>query len=112
MFRVRVFTFIGSNNNRIEITAPSKSQAMKLLKRSCQGMGVFRYESYRPETQDEFLARYGRQRQREAEVRMKQATAPRPVGRRKAFGRNDKCPCGSGKKVKRCCARRGSSPSG
>jgi hypothetical protein len=28
------------------------------------------------------------------------------VGRRKAYGRNDKCPCGSGKKVKHCCARK------
>jgi hypothetical protein len=30
----------------------------------------------------------------------------RLAGRRKAYGRNDQCPCGSGKKVKRCCGRR------
>jgi len=30
----------------------------------------------------------------------------RIAGRRKAHGRNDQCPCGSGKKVKRCCASR------
>lgn len=105
---MRVFTFKDSNNNKIEITAPSKSQAVKSLKRTCQGMGVFRYESDRPETRDEFLARYGRQRQREARAR--EAVSPKPLRRRKAFGRNDRCPCGSGKKVKRCCARRGLLP--
>ena len=31
----------------------------------------------------------------------------RIAGRRKARGRNDKCMCGSGKKAKYCCARRG-----
>jgi len=29
----------------------------------------------------------------------------RLAGRRKAYGRNDRCPCGSGRKVKHCCAR-------
>ena len=26
-----------------------------------------------------------------------------PIGKEKLPGRNDKCPCGSGKKAKRCC---------
>lgn len=30
----------------------------------------------------------------------------RIVGKRKAAGRNDPCPCGSGRKTKYCCARR------
>ena len=28
-----------------------------------------------------------------------------PISRREKVGRNDPCPCGSGKKYKRCCAR-------
>jgi hypothetical protein len=30
----------------------------------------------------------------------------RPIRREKLPGRNDKCPCGSGKKAKRCCLNR------
>ena len=28
---------------------------------------------------------------------------PQPIRREKLPGRNDKCPCGSGKKAKKCC---------
>jgi preprotein translocase subunit SecA len=28
-----------------------------------------------------------------------------PVGGKKKIGRNDPCPCGSGKKYKHCCGR-------
>jgi uncharacterized protein len=33
------------------------------------------------------------------------AGRPAPPVRRNKIGRNDPCPCGSGKKYKRCCAR-------
>lgn len=32
---------------------------------------------------------------------------PQPVTPNRGVGRNDKCPCGSGKKYKRCCLRPG-----
>jgi len=35
---------------------------------------------------------------------LRATTAPSPVGRQKV-GRNDPCPCGSGRKFKRCCSR-------
>ena len=35
-----------------------------------------------------------------------QASAARDRGGRKKFGRNSPCPCGSGKKYKKCCLRR------
>jgi uncharacterized protein len=33
------------------------------------------------------------------------ALRPAPFSRRSKVGRNDPCPCGPGKKYKRCCAR-------
>ena len=33
------------------------------------------------------------------------AVAPRPARRALDAGRNDRCPCGSGRKYKRCCGR-------
>ncbi len=30
---------------------------------------------------------------------------PAPVSKEKAIGRNDPCPCGSGKKYKNCCGK-------
>ena len=41
-------------------------------------------------------------------ARVKQTTAPQPAGQpssTKEVGRNDPCPCGSGKKFKKCCGR-------
>jgi uncharacterized protein len=35
----------------------------------------------------------------------KAASRPTPLPRRSKVGRNDPCPCGSGKKYKRCCGR-------
>jgi uncharacterized protein len=40
--------------------------------------------------------------QRAAEERQRQAAVRAPLGK---VGRNDPCPCGSGKKFKRCCGR-------
>ena len=31
--------------------------------------------------------------------------APQPVPRQQEIGRNDPCPCGSGKKYKKCCGK-------
>jgi len=101
-----VFTFIDEkNNNTVELTAPSKSQAMKRVKTI--GMEGLRYDSQRPETNDECLARMGRDRKRQQEQDIKDAETPKVLRRRKAFSRNDKCPCNSGKKVKHCCGARG-----
>ena len=36
---------------------------------------------------------------------VRRQNATREAGRQKEPGRNDPCPCGSGKKYKRCCAR-------
>ena len=30
---------------------------------------------------------------------------PQPIRKKKKIGRNDPCPCGSGKKYKKCCGR-------
>jgi uncharacterized protein YecA (UPF0149 family) len=34
-----------------------------------------------------------------------QASGPQPVQSRASVGRNDPCPCGSGKKYKKCCGQ-------
>lgn len=97
-----VFTFKDKNGNFTEITAPSKTQARERAKDIIFGGGALRYVSHRPETPEERKARHDRSKRRDEEAAAKRATAPRIVGRRKAFGRNDRCPCGSGKKVKHC----------
>jgi preprotein translocase subunit SecA len=102
-----VFTFKGSNNNTIEITAPSKTAAKGMVKRICPDDTTFRYESHRKETEEEWFARRNRQMQRAADAQAEQRRLPKIVGKRKAFSRNDRCPCGSGKKVKHCwCTRK------
>lgn len=110
-----MFIFKDSKGNSIEITAPSKTQAMKMLKRVNIGDASFRYDSHREETRDERCARMARdvlKRERRAEAAMKQAVArvgSRPMGparRRRKIGPNHRCPCGSKKKYKRCCGRR------
>lgn len=107
MPHLRVFVFKDSNDNRMEFTAPSKTKARKRLGSVHPDPSSFEYVGEREETQEEFVARIGRERKRAVELRDKQATTPRLVRRRKAFGRNDRCPCGSGKKVKHCRCSRG-----
>ena len=102
-----VFVFKDSNNNKIEITAPSKTKARKMVKNMHVGDSVFRFDSCRNETEDEWMAREGRNRQREANAQHEQTIKPKILKRRKAFGRNDRCPCRSGKKVKYCQCTKG-----
>ncbi len=93
---MELFTFKGPENNFIEMTAPSLSQAQKMVKRIRPGE-VFRLESREPAN---------------AAIRLPSMvknplfqlpSIPKPK-RRRAYRRNDQCPCGSGKKVKHCCA--------
>jgi preprotein translocase subunit SecA len=39
------------------------------------------------------------------ENRYAEETSKQPVRREQKVGRNDPCPCGSGKKYKKCCAK-------
>lgn len=97
-----VFTFKDDKGNSVQITAPSKTKAREAVKSIDLG-GVLRYDSHRPETVDERSARQARNKERaEKERPAAGAPAPRIVRKRLAYGRNDRCPCGSGKKVKRC----------
>ena len=97
-----VFTFKDSNNNKIELTAPTKTDALKMAKRVQMGGSAPKYESHRQETEEEWFARMNRARKERVKAQDEQAAKPRLVRRRKAFSRNDRCPCGSGKKVKHC----------
>jgi hypothetical protein len=47
------------------------------------------------------------QRRRQAESRGSFLPAPTSLMHRERVGRNDPCPCGSGKKYKKCCMRKG-----
>jgi preprotein translocase subunit SecA len=68
---------------------------------------LFLVQPARPEDEQRQIER----RQRRAEQQMQflagqaQAEAPRPVRTGAKIGRNDPCPCGSGKKFKKCCGR-------
>jgi preprotein translocase subunit SecA len=59
-----------------------------------------------PEEEEEMIRQYQRRKRREqAEMQMIGAGAvekPQQVIRREKIGRNDPCPCGSGKKYKKC----------
>lgn len=103
MRNLTVFTFRDANGNSMEFTAPSKSQASKMAKRVMFGGGALRYHSERPETDEERKARRLREKNRREQVEKEEATKPKILRRRKAAGRNDRCPCGSGRKVKHCC---------
>ncbi|HZP02314.1 MAG TPA: preprotein translocase subunit SecA [Terriglobia bacterium] len=68
-----------------------------------------------PEEQEEMIRQYQRRKRREqAEMQMVGAGAtekPQQVIRRQKIGRNDPCPCGSGKKYKKCHGAPGPPPS-
>jgi len=59
-----------------------------------------------PEEQEEMIRQYQRRKRREqAEMQMVGggvSEKPQQVIRREKIGRNDPCPCGSGKKYKKC----------
>ena len=102
---LNVYTFKDDSNNTFVFTAPSKSQAMKSAKR-IHGNRVLRFESERPETSEERVERIRRGKARREKQKREEAMQPKILRRRKAFGRNDRCPCGSGRKVKHCrCSR-------
>ena len=105
-----VFTFKDNNNTRVEITAPSKTQAKRMVQNYQLGGGVLRYDSHRPETAEEAAARRKRGKEQKAREEQQRAKEPRIIKKRLAYGRNDRCPCGSGKKVKHCCARKPDGP--
>ncbi len=70
---------------------------------------LLRIRPMRPEEVEELEAR--RRSQQERELRMshgdEEAPKPKPVRRKnKKIGRNEPCPCGSGKKYKKCCGRK------
>ncbi len=70
---------------------------------------MLRIRPMRPEEVEELEAK--RRRKQEQELRMshgeEEAAKPKPVKRKtKKIGRNEPCPCGSGKKYKKCCGRK------
>jgi preprotein translocase subunit SecA len=69
-----------------------------------------------PEEQEEMIRQYQRRKRREqAEMKMVGGGTlekPQQVIRREKVGRNDPCPCGSGKKYKRCHGAAGPPPRG
>lgn len=105
-----VYTFKDGTGNSNEIVAPNKTKARLMAKGMDFGGGAFRYESHRPETKDERTARIRRNREAAEKRDEASRTAPKPMGKRRRYRRNDKCPCGSGKKVKHCCVRKGVQP--
>jgi preprotein translocase subunit SecA len=69
-----------------------------------------------PDEEEEMYRQYQRRKRREQqEMRMAGAGAlekPQQVIRREKIGRNDPCPCGSGKKYKKCHGAAGPTPTG
>jgi preprotein translocase subunit SecA len=69
-----------------------------------------------PEEQEEMIRQYQRRKRREqAEMQMVgggAAEKPQQVIRREKIGRNDPCPCGSGKKYKKCHGAPNTPPAG
>jgi len=69
-----------------------------------------------PDEEEEMYRQYQRRKRREQqEMRMAGAGAvekPQQVIRREKVGRNDPCPCGSGKKYKKCHGAAGPAPPG
>jgi preprotein translocase subunit SecA len=67
-----------------------------------------------PEEEEEMIRQYQRRKRREqAEMQMVGGGAmekPQQVIRKERIGRNDPCPCGSGKKYKKCHGAPGSAP--
>ncbi len=68
---------------------------------------LFLMQPARPEDEARELERRQRRQQQELQFQAgpAQAEAPRPVRTGAKIGRNDPCPCGSGKKYKKCCGK-------
>jgi preprotein translocase subunit SecA len=65
---------------------------------------LFLMQPARPEDQAKQIERRQQQQQKELQFQAgpAQAEAPKPVRAAAKIGRNDPCPCGSGKKYKKC----------
>ena len=65
---------------------------------------LFLMQPARPEDQAKQIERRQQQQQKELQFQAgpAQAEAPKPVRTAAKIGRNDPCPCGSGKKYKKC----------
>ncbi len=68
---------------------------------------LFLMQPARPEEEAREIERRQRRQQQELQYTAgpAQAEAPRPVRAGAKIGRNDPCPCGSGKKYKKCCGK-------
>jgi preprotein translocase subunit SecA len=68
---------------------------------------LFLIQPARPEDEAREIERRQRQQQRNIQFQTgpAQAEAPKPVRTGAKVGRNDPCPCGSGKKYKKCCGK-------
>jgi preprotein translocase subunit SecA len=68
---------------------------------------LFLMQPARPEEEAREIERRQRRQQQELQFQAgpAQAEAPRPVRAGAKIGRNDPCPCGSGKKYKKCCGK-------
>jgi preprotein translocase subunit SecA len=68
---------------------------------------LFLMQPARPEEEAKQIERRQRRQQQELQYLAgpAQAGAPRPVRTGAKIGRNDPCPCGSGKKYKKCCGK-------
>ncbi len=68
---------------------------------------LFLVQPARPEDEAREIERRQRRQQQELQYQTgpAQAEAPKPVRAGAKIGRNDPCPCGSGKKYKKCCGK-------
>ncbi|HEX2715889.1 MAG TPA: SEC-C metal-binding domain-containing protein, partial [Candidatus Acidoferrales bacterium] len=68
---------------------------------------LFLMQPARPEDETREIERRQRRRQQELQFQAgpAQAEPPKPVRSGAKIGRNDPCPCGSGKKYKKCCGK-------
>jgi preprotein translocase subunit SecA len=68
---------------------------------------LFLIQPARPEEEAREIERRQRRQQQQLQYQAgpAQAEAPKPVRTGAKVGRNDPCPCGSGKKYKKCCGK-------
>src|SRR5262249_26240749 len=68
---------------------------------------LFHIQPAKPEDQQREIERRQQRQQQQMQFQTgpAQAEAPKPVRTAAKVGRNDPCPCGSGKKYKKCCGQ-------
>jgi preprotein translocase subunit SecA len=68
---------------------------------------LFLIQPAKPEEQAREIERRQQRQQQQLQYQTgpAQAEAPKPVRTGAKIGRNDPCPCGSGKKYKKCCGQ-------